>query len=353
LKTLVTGHRGYVGSLLVPRLLEAGAEVTGMDSDLFRGSDFGSFNPPVHPELLMDVRDVSVDQVFGFDAVVHLAGISNDPLGNLNPEATYEINYLAAVRLAKLAKGAGVSRFLFASSCSNYGAGGPEILDEKADFRPVTPYGRSKVRAEREIRALADEDFSPVFLRGGTAYGVSPRLRADLVVNNLTGYAITTGEVLLKSDGTPWRPLVHVEDLAASYVAALEAPRRAIHNQAFNVGSDAENYQVKEIAQIVQAAVPGSRIEFAPDAGPDIRDYRVTFKKIQGALPTFRPKWDLVSGVKELVDAYKGIGVTREDFLGPSWMRIQEVQRLISEGDLTSNLRWTYPAPVGEPVPIS
>src|SRR6266853_2794176 len=248
MKVLVTGHLGYIGSVMVPMLQAAGVHVTGLDNALFADCLFGDA-PAAVPELRKDVRDVEAADLEGFDAVIHLAGLSNDPLGNLNPDLTYDINHHASVRLARLAKEVGVRRFLFSSSCSTYGAAGDKILDETADFNPVTPYGRSKVLVEQEVAQLASPEFSPVFLRNATAYGVSPRLRFDLVLNNLMAWALTTGRAFIKSDGTPWRPIVHIEDISRAFLAALEAPRELIHNQAFNVGRSEENYQIRDLAQ--------------------------------------------------------------------------------------------------------
>lgn len=274
------------------------------------------------------------------DAIIHLAGLSNDPLGDYNPNLTDDINFQASTRLAQLAKQAGVQRFLFASSCSNYGASGDQFLTEEAAFNPVTPYGVSKVRVEQELQNLADESFSPVFLRASTAYGLSPRIRFDLVVNNLTAWAFTTGRVYLKSDGTPWRPIVHVEDICRAYIAALQAPREAVHNQAFNVGTTTENYQIRELAQMVQEIVPGSQVDFATDAGPDKRCYRVDCNKIARVLHGFKPQWTARRGVEQLYQAYKSIGLKLEDFEGPKFMRIAHIKKLIGEGLLDENLRW-------------
>lgn len=324
---------------MLPLLWSAGHDVVGLDSDLYRGSTFGA-GVPVVPQLEKDIRDVELSDLQGFDAVFHLAGLSNDPLGNLNPQLTHDINYLASVRLATLAKQAGVERFIFSSSCSNYGAGGQDWLTEASAFNPVTPYGISKVRVEQDVSQLADDDFSPTYLRNATAYGVSPRLRFDLVLNNLVAWAFTTGQVYLKSDGTPWRPIVHIEDISRAFLAVLHAPREVIHNQAFNVGRNADNYRIREIAEIVQQTVPGCHIEYAPGAGPDKRCYRVDCSRIANTLPEFQPQWDARKGAQELYEAYKAIGLTLEDFEGPRYKRITHIETLLKEGGLDASLRW-------------
>jgi len=321
-------------------LVDRGHRVTGLDTDLFRGCTFTGELPTI-PDVRCDVRDVSAEHLAGFDAVIHLAGLSNDPLGDYDPALTRAVNLEASFRLAQLAKHAGASRFLFASSCSVYGAAQGGVLDESGEFRPVTPYGASKADAERAIASLAGDDFSPTFLRASTAYGLSPRIRFDLVVNNLTAWAFTTGEVHLKSDGTPWRPLVHVEDIARAYVAALEAPREAVHEQAFNVGSTSENYQIREVAAIVAEVVPGSRVTFASEAGPDARDYRVNCDRIARILPDYEPQWTVRRGVEQLYGAFCRTGLTLEDFEGPRFQRIAHVRQLIDMGELDALLRWT------------
>lgn len=338
MRILVTGHKGYIGAVLAPMLTAAGHEVVGLDSDLYAACDFGEPAAEV-PELAGDLRDVEASDLKGFDAVAHLAGISNDPVGNLDPKLTYEINYRASVELARRAKAAGVERFVFSSSCSSYGAAGDEMLTEGAPLDPVTPYGHSKVLVEQELAPLADERFSPTFLRNATVYGVSPRLRCDLVLNNLVAWAYATGEAVLKSDGTPWRPLVHVADVARAFLAAIEAPRDVVHNQAFNVGTNRENYRIRELAGIVEATVAGSRIRLASDAGPDRRCYRVDCSKIRLALPDWKPRWTAELGARELYAAYQRIGLRREEFEGARYTRLGEIERLRRAGVLDENLR--------------
>ena len=339
MKVLLTGHKGYIGTILAPMLVEAGHEVSGLDSDLFRRCTFGEM-PPDIPETIKDIRDVEASDVEGFDAVLHLAGLSNDPLGDLNPDLTFEINHRASVKLAELCKEAGVERFIFSSSCSNYGAAGDNLIDENGANNPVTPYGESKVFVERDLSKLADDNFHPTYLRNATAYGVSPRLRFDLVLNNLVAWALTTGKVFIKSDGTPWRPIVHIEDISRAFVATLHAPIEVVHNRAFNVGRTSENYRVREIADIVEATVPGCKIEYADDGGPDKRCYRVECSLIRQEIPEFKPVWDAKAGAKELYDTYVRIGLTLDDFEGVRYKRIDHIKMLMSEGDIDESLRW-------------
>jgi nucleoside-diphosphate-sugar epimerase len=339
MRVLLTGHKGYIGSVLAPLLLENNFEVMGLDSDLYAGCDYG-MSPIIIPEILKDIRDVEAADLEGIDAVLHLAALSNDPLGNLNPDLTFGINHVATVRLARLAKQNSIQRFVFSSSCSTYGSAGDDFVAEDAHFNPVTPYGASKVLADRDLRLLADDEFSPTLLRNATAYGLSPRMRFDLVINNLVAWAFTTGKILLKSDGTPWRPVVHVEDIAHAFIAVLQAPREIVHNQAFNIGRTAENYSIRELAEIVQKVLPECQLEFAPGAGPDSRSYRVDFGKVQRSLPTFHPQWDVRQGIEQLVSAYGEHGLEEGEFEGPRYRRVTRIQNLLNSGRLEPSLRW-------------
>jgi nucleoside-diphosphate-sugar epimerase len=339
-RLLLTGHRGYIGTILATKLLDEGYEVIGLDNGLFEDCNFGPPPTPV-PTIRKDIRDVELKDLAGFDAVLHLAGLSNDPLGDLNPELTYEINHLASVKLAHLARQAGVKRFLFSSSCSTYGSAGDDLIAENAEFRPVTPYGRSKVMAERDITPLANEEFCPVFLRNATAYGVSPRLRFDLVLNNLVAWAFATGLVYLKSDGSPWRPIVHIEDISLAFLAALRAPKQNVWNAAFNIGRTSENYRISELAEIVRETVPGCRIDYAPGGGPDKRCYRVSCDKALSSLPGYEPKWDARKGAHELYKIYKSVGLRLEDFEGQKYKRVDHLKHLMEAGVVDSTLRRT------------
>jgi nucleoside-diphosphate-sugar epimerase len=329
MRVLITGDRGYIGAVMAPLLMAAGHEVVGLDAGWYDGCDFGA-PPGGYEQRTGDVRDARVDDLVGFDAVIHLAAVSNDPVGHLNPEATYSVNAEGAIHMARTAKDAKVPRFLFSSSCSLYGAAGDAAVTEDGEFNPVTPYGESKVMAERGISQLADEDFSPTYLRNATAYGSSPRFRADIVVNSLTGTAFTRGSVRLESDGSPWRPLIHIEDISRAFLAALEAPISVVHNQAFNVGRDEDVVQIRTIAEQV-SDLTGAPVSFAAGAGPDIRNYRVDFTKIRTSLPAFRPQWTIPLGIKEMWGDAAERGLTVEDFEGPRYVRLQQLRRLAED----------------------
>lgn len=341
MKVLLTGHRGYIGTVMTPMLLQAGHDVIGCDIDLYERCTFPVDSHPIAsvPMLRKDVRDLVVDDLRGFDACIHLAALSNDPLCDLNPTLTYAINHEGSVRIAELAKSAGVRRFLLASSCSNYGAAGESIMDETGALNPVTAYGQSKVWSERDIGPMVDDRFCATFLRPATAYGVSPRLRLDVVLNNLVACAVTTGLIYLKSDGTPWRPIVHIEDISRAFIAALRAAPESVAGQAFNVGRSDQNYRILDIAEAVARVVPECRIEIAADAGPDKRSYRVSFEKIAAALPDFQPCWTAELGAKQLYDSYRAAGLSRDDFEGSRYQRTSQILSLMARGILDHDLR--------------
>ncbi|MEZ5960100.1 MAG: NAD(P)-dependent oxidoreductase [Hyphomonadaceae bacterium] len=347
MKVLLTGSRGYIGTVMTPMLQKAGHEVVGLDADLYSRCTFSDGGEIVDiPTIIRDTRDVRLEDVEGFDAVIHLAALSNDPLSNLNPNLTYDVNHLASVKIAELAKKAGVPKFIFASSCSNYGkTEGDEMIDETGKLAPVSAYGESKVLVERDVKPMADENFCPVFIRPATAYGVSPRQRFDIVLNNLVAWGMTKGVILLKSDGTPIRPIVHIEDISRAFIAALEAPADLVRGEAFNVGQTAHNYTVRQIAEIVRDIVPNTTIELTSEAGPDPRSYRVSFEKIKDTLPGFQPQWDAVKGAEQLYAAYKKSGVTVEEFEGTRYNRIAHIKKLLADDLLNNELR-----PTGEAV---
>ncbi|RVU15010.1 SDR family oxidoreductase [Streptomyces antnestii] len=339
MRVLLTGHQGYLGTVMAPVLAAAGHEVVGLDAGLFADCVLGPA-PADPPGERVDLRDITAAHVAGVDAVIHLAALSNDPLGSLAPDLTYDINHHASVRLARLARDAGVRRFLYASTCSVYGAaGGDDLVAEDAPLRPVTPYAESKVRVEDDLHALADDDFTPVYMRNATAFGHSPRLRADIVLNNLVGHALLSGEVLVLSDGTPWRPLVHAADIARAFTAALTAPREAVHDRAFNIGSEINNVTVAEIAAQVAEAVPGSKVNITGENGADPRSYRVDFSRFRTAIPGFDCEWTVKDGALELAGAYRKHKLTREDFEA-RFTRLAVLRAASDAGAVDDTLRW-------------
>ncbi len=342
-RILVTGHNGFIGPLLVNLLLEKGYDVTGLDTGYYGpecalyeiARKAGNFN-----EIERDVRDVTAADLEGFDAVCHLAALSNDTLGKLDPELTYDINYRSSVRMAKLAKQVGVRKFIYSSSCSLYGKAGDEALTETAEFNPITAYAKSKVRTEEELMPMGDDNFCVTSLRNSTAYGISPRLRLDLVVNDLVGWAVVTEQIKILSDGTPWRPLVHAEDIGRAFAAVIEAPAANVNKQAFNVGIDSENFQVRDIARMVGEIIPGCEVVITGEHGSDSRSYRVNFGKIKKMLPEFKPQWDLRKGIEQVYEAYQRYKMTDEKFKGRYFVRLRQIQYLMDSGKINDELYW-------------
>jgi nucleoside-diphosphate-sugar epimerase len=341
MRVVVAGDGGYIGAVLAPLLRNAGHQVDGFDLGLYDGCDFGQGGPLTPVERIgSDIREADQVKLEGYDAVICLAALSNDPLGHLNPEATYSVNLEGTIRLAEAAKNAGIERFLFSSSCSLYGAAGSELVAEDAELTPITPYGETKVQAERRLSLMADDDFSPTYLRNATAYGVSRRLRLDVVVNNLTAAAVTTGQVRLESDGSSWRPLVHVEDICRTILAVLEAPRSLVHNEAFNVGRAEDNLPIRRVAELVRCAVAGSVVTFVDGAGPDLRNYRVDFSKLDETFPKLRLHWTVPNGIRQLVCAYEEANLTYQDFESSAFVRLRRIRELLSSGEVDTLLRW-------------
>lgn len=340
MRILLTGHNGYIGTVMASMLLSAGHEVVGLDTNFFEDCKLGPAEIHI-PEIRKDIRDIGLQDLETFEAVIHLAALSNDPLGDLEPELTYDINLQATIRLAKFAREAGVTRFLYSSSCSIYGASSADdLLNEAAPLRPITAYAESKVRAEEALRRLANEHFSPIYLRNATAYGFSPRLRGDIVLNNLTAWAYTTKKIFIMSDGTPWRPIIHVEDISQAFALCLTAPRETIHDQAINIGANLENYQVQELAEIVRETIPNATVTYAGKTGPDPRNYRVDFTKLITLLPDFQPQWNARLGVQQLYQAYQDYDLTLEDFQGRKYIRLNQLKYLLNTNCLDGQLRW-------------
>ena len=339
-RVLITGHDGYIGSVMVAALKAQGYEVVGLDCFYFNGDCTFVPDSVIIPVIRKDVRDITLEDLSGIDVVIHLAALCNDPLGNLGASWTYEINYLASVRLAQLAKAAGVKRFLLSSSCSMHGASTGARVTEESPVYPLTPYGISKIRAEKDITKLADGTFSPIFLRNGTVYGVSPRLRLDIVLNNLVGWACTTGRVRIMSDGSPWRPVIHIEDVCQAFIAAMEAPVDVVHNQIFHVGANRENFRIRDLAEIVRSVVPGCEVEYVHEQSADQRTYIADFSKIERLLPAFQPKWSVAEGARQLYFVFRERQLTAEEMNGKRYMRLNRISQLIQEERLDATLRW-------------
>jgi len=340
-KIIVTGHNGFIGSLLVPLLVKKGYEVIGIDTNYFgKECEFYSKTNEIK-EIKKDIRKITEKDIEGAYAICHLAALSNDPIGDINPELTYAINYKASLRLAKIAKTVGVEKFIYSSSCSLYGvSNSTKALTEKADFNPVTAYAKSKVKSEKDIYPLSDNNFSVTFLRNATAYGISPKLRLDLVVNNLIGWAITTGKINILSDGTPWRPLIHAEDIARAFIAVIESPQEKVNKQSFNVGINSENYQIKDIAYIIKEVMPECEVTIDTENAVDSRSYKVNFDKIKRVLPNFEPKYDLKKGIEEIITAYKKYEMDTEKFNSRYFIRLKQIKYLMNNNKIDKKLYW-------------
>jgi nucleoside-diphosphate-sugar epimerase len=340
MRVLVTGNRGYIGSVLCGELFKEGFEVVGLDANFYNNCNFYKLNYSI-PQITKDVRNITKEETAGFEAVIHLAALSNDPIGELSPQLTQDINCQASINLAKLAKENGVKRFIFSSSCSIYGQSGANFIDESGEPNPLTEYAKSKVKAEEGISKLADNNFSPVFLRNATVYGVSPMLRVDLVLNNLVGWAYTTGKIKIMSDGTPWRPLIHIQDICQAFIVSLKAPKNLVHNEVFNIGKNSENYQIKDIADIIKEVLPESKIEYTGEHGADSRTYKVDFTKAENTLGEyFRPQRNIKQGVKELVGAYKQANFKFEDFQSYKFTRLKKIKMILNTGQFDASLFW-------------
>ncbi|MBM4247845.1 MAG: SDR family oxidoreductase [Euryarchaeota archaeon] len=339
MRILVTGDRGYIGTIMVPYLLHRGHEAVGLDIDFFSGCDLYDAPRPEYRSLEKDLRDVEAADLRGIDCIAHLAALSNDPMGEMDPALTDEINHQASMRLARLARKAGVGRFLYSSSCSIYGKSGGDFVDETAQQDPLTAYARSKVDTERDLRELADNSFSPVLLRNSTCFGLSPRFRFDLVVNNLAGWAFTTQNIKIMSDGTPWRPLIHIEDVSQAFCLAAEADRELVHNQPFNVGENDQNYQVRAVADIVKRVIGDCQVTYTGEHGADQRTYRVNFDRIHERFRGFRCGWDVERGVREITQKFREVGLGQGDFQGPKFTRLKRLKELVASGKVDAGLR--------------